>query len=188
MSPARATARRAPRRSPTSCRTPASRCRGSILVSCAMDLQSIVFAPRNDLPYALFLPAFACVAQYHGKLKGAPGRIARGGARRGGRVRRRRVSGRAARRGAAHQGDAAPHREARRGAHGARAGARRRKEPAHQRPDLLRRAAARPRPDRRPARGARHRADGGEPLARLGIRSRHRSDRRARTRWPRMRT
>jgi carboxypeptidase C (cathepsin A) len=43
---------------------------GLVLVSCAMDLQSIVFAPRNDLPYALFLPAFACVAQYHGKLKG----------------------------------------------------------------------------------------------------------------------
>jgi carboxypeptidase C (cathepsin A) len=35
---------------------------GLILVSCAMDLQSIVFSPRNDLPYALFLPAFACVA------------------------------------------------------------------------------------------------------------------------------
>lgn len=43
---------------------------GLVLVSCAMDLQSIVFAPRNDLPYALFLPAYACVAQYHGKLKG----------------------------------------------------------------------------------------------------------------------
>ncbi|MEO8524710.1 MAG: peptidase S10 [Caldimonas sp.] len=43
---------------------------GLILVSCAMDLQSIVFAPRNDLPFALFLPAFACVAQYHGRLKG----------------------------------------------------------------------------------------------------------------------
>jgi carboxypeptidase C (cathepsin A) len=42
-----------------------------ILVSCAMDLQSLVFAPRNDLPYALFLPAFAAVAQYHGTLKGA---------------------------------------------------------------------------------------------------------------------
>src|SRR5437660_6104111 len=36
-----------------------------------MDLQSIVFAPRNDLPYALFLPAYACVAQYHGKLSGS---------------------------------------------------------------------------------------------------------------------
>ncbi len=44
---------------------------GLILVSCAMDLQSIVFAPRNDLPYALFLPALAGVAQVHGKLKGA---------------------------------------------------------------------------------------------------------------------
>jgi carboxypeptidase C (cathepsin A) len=43
---------------------------GLILVSCAMDLQSLVFAPRNDLPYALFLPAFANVAQYHGRLKG----------------------------------------------------------------------------------------------------------------------
>lgn len=43
---------------------------GLILVSCAMDLQSIVFAPRNDLPYALFLPAFAGVAQFHGRLSG----------------------------------------------------------------------------------------------------------------------
>ena len=46
---------------------------GLILVSCAMDLQTLVFAPRNDLPYALFLPGFACVAQYHGRLKGALG-------------------------------------------------------------------------------------------------------------------
>ena len=43
---------------------------GLILVSCAMDLQSLIFAPRNDLPYALFLPGLACVAQFHGKLKG----------------------------------------------------------------------------------------------------------------------
>ncbi|WP_395699265.1 S10 family peptidase [Aquabacterium sp.] len=43
---------------------------GVILVSCAMDLQSLVFAPRNDLPYALFLPAYANVAQFHGRLKG----------------------------------------------------------------------------------------------------------------------
>ncbi len=43
---------------------------GVILVSCAMDLQSLVFEPRNDLPYALFLPGFACAAQYHGKLAG----------------------------------------------------------------------------------------------------------------------
>lgn len=45
---------------------------GLILISCAMDLQSIVFAPANDLPYALFLPAFANAAQYHALLKGAP--------------------------------------------------------------------------------------------------------------------
>ena len=44
---------------------------GLVLVSCAMDLQAIVFSPRNDLPYTLFLPAFAGVAQYHGCLKGA---------------------------------------------------------------------------------------------------------------------
>jgi len=43
---------------------------GLILVSCAMDLQSLVFEPRNDLPYALFLPGFASAAQYHGKLSG----------------------------------------------------------------------------------------------------------------------
>jgi len=47
---------------------------GLILVSCAMDLQTIVFAPRNDLPYALFLPGFACAAQYHGKLSGPQGK------------------------------------------------------------------------------------------------------------------
>ncbi|MEO8136586.1 MAG: peptidase S10 [Betaproteobacteria bacterium] len=46
---------------------------GIILVSCAMDLQSLVFVPRNDLPFALFLPGFASVAQYHGKLSGALG-------------------------------------------------------------------------------------------------------------------
>jgi carboxypeptidase C (cathepsin A) len=46
---------------------------GVILVSCAMDLQSLFFSPRNDLPYATFLPGFANVAQYHGRLKGALG-------------------------------------------------------------------------------------------------------------------
>ena len=46
---------------------------GLVLVSCAMDLQSIFFAPRNDLPYALFVPAFASVAQYHGRLSGSLG-------------------------------------------------------------------------------------------------------------------
>jgi carboxypeptidase C (cathepsin A) len=43
---------------------------GLVLVSCAMDTQALFCAPRNDLPYALFLPAFAGTAQYHGCLKG----------------------------------------------------------------------------------------------------------------------
>jgi carboxypeptidase C (cathepsin A) len=43
---------------------------GVVLVSCAMDLQALEFLPRNDLPYALFLPAFAHVSQYHGLLAG----------------------------------------------------------------------------------------------------------------------
>ncbi len=46
---------------------------GVILVSCAMDLQTLVFAPGNHLPYALFLPAFTNTAQYHGRLQGAIG-------------------------------------------------------------------------------------------------------------------
>ncbi len=45
---------------------------GLVLVSCAMDLQSLEFAHGNDLPYALFLPAFANTAQFHGLLRGAP--------------------------------------------------------------------------------------------------------------------
>ncbi len=43
---------------------------GLVLVSCAMDLQTIVFSPKNLLPYATFLPAFATVAQFHGRLEG----------------------------------------------------------------------------------------------------------------------
>ncbi|ODU07799.1 MAG: peptidase S10 [Rubrivivax sp. SCN 71-131] len=46
---------------------------GLVLVSCAMDLQALVFAPANELPHALFLPAFAQVSQYHGLLKGSLG-------------------------------------------------------------------------------------------------------------------
>jgi len=46
---------------------------GVILVSCAMDLQSLDFTPANDLPYALFLPAYANVSQYHGLLQGELG-------------------------------------------------------------------------------------------------------------------
>jgi carboxypeptidase C (cathepsin A) len=43
---------------------------GVVLVSCAMDLQSLSFDPGNDLPYALFLPALANTSQFHGLLKG----------------------------------------------------------------------------------------------------------------------
>ena len=43
---------------------------GVMLVSCAMDIQSVFFGPRNDLPYATYLPAMAHVAQYHGCRKG----------------------------------------------------------------------------------------------------------------------
>lgn len=49
---------------------------GLLLISCAMDLQSICFEPANELPYALFLPAFAQVSQYHGLLGGALGESA----------------------------------------------------------------------------------------------------------------
>ena len=42
---------------------------GLILVSCAMDLQTLVFTPANLLPNALFLPGYANVAQFHGLLK-----------------------------------------------------------------------------------------------------------------------
>lgn len=46
---------------------------GVILISCAMDLQTLDFTPANELPFALFLPAFANVAQYHGLLAGPLG-------------------------------------------------------------------------------------------------------------------
>ena len=46
---------------------------GVILVSCAMDIQTLDFEGKNDLAYGLFLPGFAAAAQYHGKLKGALG-------------------------------------------------------------------------------------------------------------------
>lgn len=43
---------------------------GLVLVSCAMDLQTLDFVPANELPYALFLPAYANVSQFHGLLQG----------------------------------------------------------------------------------------------------------------------
>ena len=161
---------------------------GLILVSCAMDLQTLIFAPRNDLPYALFLPGFACVAQYHGKLKGAAGEspaaaraaaeafvaeeylaALHAGARLSKDARRRVVNRIAQLTGLVR-----------------RAG--RREEPPHQRPHVLLRAAARPGPDRRSPRRAGDRSDGGEPHARLGVRSRASRRSSRRTRWPRTRT
>ena len=44
---------------------------GVILVSCAMDIQTLKFEGKNDLGYSLFLPGFAAAAQFHGKLSGA---------------------------------------------------------------------------------------------------------------------
>ncbi len=43
---------------------------GLVLISCAMDLQTLDFTAANELPFALFLPAYATVSQYHGLLKG----------------------------------------------------------------------------------------------------------------------
>ncbi len=43
---------------------------GLVLISCAMDLQTLDFTSANELPYALFLPAMANVSHYHGLLKG----------------------------------------------------------------------------------------------------------------------
>jgi carboxypeptidase C (cathepsin A) len=41
---------------------------GLILISCAIDFQTLVFSLDNELPYSLFLPSFAATAWYHGKM------------------------------------------------------------------------------------------------------------------------
>ncbi len=41
---------------------------GIMLVSTVLDFQTINFAHGNDLPYSLFLPAFAATARYHHRL------------------------------------------------------------------------------------------------------------------------
>lgn len=41
---------------------------GLILISEALNFQSIVFTPGNDLPYVLFLPTYTTTAWYHHKL------------------------------------------------------------------------------------------------------------------------
>ncbi len=39
---------------------------GLVLVSLALDFQTFVFEPNNDLAHILYLPAYAAVARYHG--------------------------------------------------------------------------------------------------------------------------
>jgi carboxypeptidase C (cathepsin A) len=140
---------------------------GLILVSCAMDLQSLVFAPANDLPYALFLPAFANTAQFHGRLAG-PLAASPEAARAAAEAFVNEDYLVALHAGARLDGKT-PGRTDR-----PAACADRREEPAHQRRDLLLRAAARRGAHRWPARVARDRADGRAPHAHLGVRSRHR--------------
>lgn len=41
---------------------------GLVLVSGLVDFDTIIPGPCNDLPYAMFLPGFTAVAQFHGKL------------------------------------------------------------------------------------------------------------------------
>jgi len=135
---------------------------GLILVSCAMDFQCLHFQPCNDLPYVLFLPGYACVAQYHGMLKG---RQAESPACRS--LHRRGISGGTAGWRSPEREPAAQCHQADGGAHRAEREPDRSQQPAHQRCEFLRRAAARSRPDRRPPRGARHGADGRQPHARL---------------------
>src|SRR4029077_12617864 len=45
---------------------------GVILVSVALDVEAIFEWPRNERPYALFLPTFAAVAAYHHVLPRQP--------------------------------------------------------------------------------------------------------------------
>ena len=160
---------------------------GVILMSCAMDLQSLVFCPGNDLPYALFLPGFANAAQYHGLLKGKLGESA------------------AAARAAAEAFVADDYPAALHA--GARLAPRQRTRIARRIAELtglpqalveeknlrisdqtfFHRGAARARAHRRPPRVARHRPDGGATPARLGVRPRASRRSRRRTRWPRWR-
>lgn len=40
---------------------------GLMLISTVLDFGTIVFNEGNDLPYSLFLPTYACIANYHGR-------------------------------------------------------------------------------------------------------------------------
>lgn len=41
---------------------------GIMLISSVLDFQTIIFNPGNDWPYILYLPSYAAVAWYHGRL------------------------------------------------------------------------------------------------------------------------
>jgi carboxypeptidase C (cathepsin A) len=41
---------------------------GLVLISCALDFQTIAFDPHNDLPFVLYLPSLTAAAAYHRKL------------------------------------------------------------------------------------------------------------------------
>ena len=43
---------------------------GVVLISAVLDFGSIIFSGGNDDPYALYLPTYAAIAHYHGKLGG----------------------------------------------------------------------------------------------------------------------
>jgi carboxypeptidase C (cathepsin A) len=45
---------------------------GVILISAVLDFGSIIFSGGNDDPYALYLPTYAAIAHYHGKLGDRP--------------------------------------------------------------------------------------------------------------------
>ena len=68
---------------------------GILMVSPAINFQTIGFAPGNDLPYILFVPGYAATAWYHkspaGRLAGA---VARGGRQAGHRIRPQRIHAR----------------------------------------------------------------------------------------------
>jgi carboxypeptidase C (cathepsin A) len=45
---------------------------GIVLISAVLDFGSIIFSGGNDEPYALYLPTYAAIAHYHGKLGDQP--------------------------------------------------------------------------------------------------------------------
>ena len=144
---------------------------GLILISSVLDVSSIDFEnQRNDRAHALYLPTYAAIAHYHGKL----GQVAQERAGRGRGVRRPGVPV-----GALAWGPADPQGARRRGEADRRAdrshrGLRRPGRPAHRALAVLRRAAPRRAAHRRPARRPLlrtgeerdRRGDGRRPLAR----------------------